>query len=260
MRVGLVLLSLLALSGCAVIMPVHELETPETLGAGGIRISQFSATGPVMATEQNIQASPPNFTSQIGGGRLGVGITQKLQINLEAFGGVGGGSGGSGALKYQWLGNDYFHSEGGKWAASFTARFWGSSAPKFKITSSGTVLTFNAADLTVKGYDFVHLWGYRWTKATGFYAGPKIIIANAKAEYRNVESGPIVQEETRSIFGAGGVVALFLTPHSDVIGLDLILEMEVINLPGTYVSQRYWYTTVGMSLGVPFSIPNIFAN
>lgn len=240
--------------GCAVVAPVHEAEPPETLGPWGFRMAMINATGPALAPTQSLAAMEGSSSKQgLGGGRVGIGIGSKLQLNVEALLTTSVGGSSSASLKYQWTGANAFSAKSGNNVTSTVLRAWNSSAigAAAAVDPTNTVLEY--VDLKGVGYDLTQIFGTRWTDSFGGYIGPKVMTASVSGDYRSDKSGPILSSRSRSVSGGGAVAGLYWAPHSARAGFDATFEVQAINLPATYTNDRVWYATWALMLGVPFT-------
>ena len=105
------------LNACAVAIPVHQVNGPQSLGKYGLDFSIYSGTSPAVGPEYEdgteLEASVDEFLGELNltmGYHLGFGITENLDIELETLLGVPTGSIFIAGLKYQWLGKSFFES------------------------------------------------------------------------------------------------------------------------------------------------------
>lgn len=238
--------------GCAVAVPMHELSTPETLGPLGFRLALVTGSAPAFVTPSaTTNLTTRGETVPLAGYHLDVGITQNLQANVEVLG-SGVNIGTAFALKYQFMGANYFAAKAGNIASALTLRAWNSASPSFKISDVATTPTYSYGDLVAKGYDITFSYGKRFWDPFAAYIGIKAVSGDIEAKYKNAENGPIISTEARNISGAGIVAGLNLGAKSENIGFDLNLEGEAINLPSTFNNDKTWFTSFMLLLGVPF--------
>ncbi len=247
---------LFLLSGCVTALPVHHMESPETLGPWGFRVGFMTNTSPALATKDALSViDDKGHDMTYIGSKLGIGIMEKFQINFEA--GVNGMAGGTGiaSLKWQYKGKPYFETKKGDKTSTFVIRSFNSAAADFDVadlaSSEGDVI-YRSADLNLTGVALTHLWGYRFTDMNGVYGGPQFIQGELKAEYRNTDDGPILEEKKRNINGYGIVAGYYFAGLGRNIGFDFVLEGQLTHLPATFASKYTSYANLGILIAIPF--------
>lgn len=249
LRVLFWLLVLVSLAGCAIAVPVHEGEPPEVLGNWGFRVALLEGTAPMLATPPTNGTADGSIATPLVGFRFGVGFLDRFQLNVDSFAGISSG-GSAFSLKYQWKGDTYFKAEKGNTVQTSVVRIWNGAAANFSLDPT---FSYPYGDIEGSGEDIAHLFGFRPTSWFGLYGGPKITAGRVTANYKTTSGGAVVATNDRGFFGGGAVGGLFLSPHGRHIGFDLNLEGEIMNLPETYSNNRMWYSTIMVTLGLPFS-------
>jgi hypothetical protein len=244
------LLMPLCLAACSVVVPVQEAEPPEALGDWGFRVSYFNGSSPQIAPSVGIDSVAKSLTTS--GVRLGIGFLSRAQVNVDVYHGGLNSTGDSIAIKWQWTGDTYFNADKGNLSQTTVLRAWQGTASGVALSSSSTHIFANS-DLSASGEDVTQLFGYRFFKMFGIYGGPKVMWGKVAADYRDTTDGPVVQSSSRNLWGGGGLTGVFFSPRSKHAGFDLVLESEFMNMPETYSNARTWYTSVMLSVGVPFS-------
>lgn len=252
MRKYLALGLIYLLSGCTVAVPVHEAFSPETLGPWGFRIGQVAGSAPYFLTKQasstvtNVAAPGP-----IAGWHFGVGLSDNLEVDLEAVGGALS-VGMSGALKYQMSGANYFAAKAGNFSSAVTLRAWNAKAPDYKISDSTSSAAYYSGEISADGYDLGVSVGKRMNDWFGAYVGLKGLTGKVQAGYRSTANGPIVTTESRNISGGGLFGAIYISPHGNNVGFDLTLQADLMYLPSLVSDEKTWYNTYLVGIAIPF--------
>ncbi len=242
----------LSAAGCVVAVPMHELNTPETLGPWGFRLGIAAGSAPAFVTPQATTTQISEAAKiGIGGYHIGIGLPSNLQLNLEAMN-QGTSVGMSASLKWQLGGANYFQAKAGNVASAVSLRYWSSVAPDFKLSDISSTSSYYSGELTAKGFDVSYSLGKRFSDWFAGYLGPKIVSGNIEAGYRNTSGGPIVLTESRPLSGAGAFAGISLSPHGEKAGFDFNIEGEFMNLPSSFNDEKVWYTTFMMMVAVPF--------
>lgn len=247
-KIALSLFICLSLTSCTTVIPVHESESPEVLSGGKFRISTFSGSSPVIATQTDTKVNEAVLYPN-SGYRLGFGLAEKLQLNMDVMS-AGLSVGASYSLRYQWKGDTYFNAKKGNKSQATILRSFGSKGINTDLDENYNLYPY--ADLEASGLDISHLFGYRYTNWFGVYAGPKYLNGKLVAEYKNIEDGPVVARDKRNISGYGALVGLFFSFTGKNIGFDINLEYEGFSLPATFGNDHVWYNGWNLLFGVPF--------
>jgi hypothetical protein len=238
----------LLLTACSTVIPVHEGETPEVLSGGDFRLTSFGANSPMLATETATNTNAAILLPSEGY-RLGIGVLDRLQFNVEILSAVSS-VGASYSLKYQWIGDTYFNAKKGNRSQATILRSLNSAGVDLDVDEEGNVYPY--ADIQSTGIDISHLFGYRTANWFGIYAGPKYISGELKAEYKNVEDGPVVETEKRKFSGVGVIAGLHFSFTGEHIGFDIIAEYDGFQLPASYGPDKVWYNGYTLAFGIPF--------
>lgn len=250
------LLAIAYLSGCAVAIPLHEAEPPETLGAGGLRVGFLTGTVPmVTGGEQSSQPNSEGITAAYGALKVQVGVADRLQIGMDT---LSSGSGMANTLgaKYQWTGSPIFDAKANEWVISSAVKMISAAGISNTINLKG--LTYYLGNVGASGYDINTMLGRRWTDQMGFYFGPKFLLATIKTDFKTAPEGSVIESQSRQVMGYGILSGVFLSPHSKAAGVDILLEGFMLNMPGTVSNDRFWYGGLTLSTLMNLNIPEIF--
>jgi hypothetical protein len=245
------LISLTQFLGCAVAIPVHEAETPETLGQWGFRIGLLVGSAPALGVPSSIigGGDPQTDESALEGLKLAVGILPNVDLGFEGYAGAFT-TADRFSLKYQFMGPDFFASDRARWSGSLAFRY--GNAAGTDLTFANGIYRVYAGTLAAKTYELSNIWGYRFAKIAGFYAAPKIIYSTIRADYTFSDGGPVVTSTSRSVTGAGTAIGLHLSPHSEHLGIEAIIEYQLMNFPATFSDDREWYSSFMLAFNIPF--------
>jgi hypothetical protein len=243
----------LVLSGCATVVPVWEGRTPETLGAGGFRLSNYAGEGPLVATDAgSLLSEMEEFP--IAGFRIEGGVHEKVDLSADLF--VSGGSSGTGVgARYQWFGPTLWKAKAGDQALATAGRYWKTDAADYEFSSDLSPV-FLYADLTGKGFDLTTSYSYRISDRFVTYGGYKYLNFKVTVDYKNQSDGPVVSSESRSFDGHGVFAGIGFSGIGNSAGFELIFEGQATQLPRTYATDKAIYTTWVLNLAVPFNFGN----
>lgn len=253
MKYILCLILVLLATGCSIAVPVHEGEPPEVLDNWGFRVALLDGIAPQIAPlGSGVTSDPSGVRESIVGYRMGFGFLERFQLNFDLL--ATGASGGSSvSLKYQWTGDTYFKAHQGNFSQTTIVRYWSGTGSDISLNYNGGTTQSSHSNLTGDGFDVTHLFGYRPADFFGVYGGPKLTAGHVQADYKNDVNGAVLASAKRNFWGGGAIAGIYLAPHSEHIGFDFVLEYELMNLPQTYTDGRDWYSTVMLTMGVPFS-------
>ncbi len=247
----ILILTAVFLNACAVMTPVHEAEPPEVLGNWGFKFGYLVGTSNAVGTERVLTSGQDTvFTDAVIGSRLAFGFLDHFQFTIDAFGGSGS-TGSSAALKWQFMGNNYFEAKAGDVAMAVILRSWSGNSFDYDPNISGDI--YAESDIEGKGTDLTYLIGYRMLDWLGAYIGPKYITGKVTEKYKSVENGPVVFEDSRNVTLYGAIAGLHMSPHSKHFAFDVTMEVQYINTPATYSNVRTWQQNRTIGISVPFS-------
>jgi hypothetical protein len=229
-------------------IPMSEFGTPETLGAGGVRLQPISyGTAPLVSgKEESDEVWLRQKTQLLFSVGAAIGITECIDLEYSCFFGLGQGT--RVGVKWQFLGeNHYFDDHRENWIGSVTARYTRVAFRDLHDPGEGS------DDFAAAG-DLLHLSipiGCRLIPAASWYAGPKLIIGEVKISHPAATARGWSLSRS-GYLGYGGFVGIGLHPHSRHIGIELLTEVYLMNLPTPEISGRAWYPCFNLALALPF--------
>jgi len=236
-------------NGCAMTIPMSEFGTPETLGAGGVRVQPLGVgTAPLVRQEPSeTQSWFGARTQAVASAGLAVGVHDQVDLEFSLFAGLG--SAARFGLKWQLLGSDhYFDAHSGTWIASVAARYTiaenGDPNDPYPDPSADFAAAAHYLQLSFPV-------GYRLTPAASWYAAPKLITGDVNLATRNGDDNGWTRLR-ENYWGYGCSTGVGLHPHSRHLGIELLSEVSFMNLPAPDLTGRTTYICVNLSLALPF--------
>ncbi|MFN8790077.1 MAG: hypothetical protein ACK5Y2_01325 [Bdellovibrionales bacterium] len=253
LRLSLIIMTLVV-GACATVVPVHEAESPRALGPGGFRLAYISGSSPAMATSGvTTETDSSGETMPTSVFRLGVGVLERFQINLDGGLSALGAATGVSSLKWQYEGKSHFEARKGDVAKSLIVKSWSSSSGSLEVSDLGdSNALFSYVDLELEGFTVSHLWGYRFSDMNGIYGGPQLLQGDLRAEYSDTSDGPILRRDKRRVHGYGLIAGYYFAGLGKNIGFDFALEYQFSRLPGTFQSKLANYSSMALMVGLPF--------
>ncbi len=259
---GLLFLGIAAvyLAGCAVALPVHQLHTPQSRGSLNFEFGAMSNTAPSIGPDYEDGSSLDNNTVDSlaeavpsMGAAFGLGITESLDIELEAIANFGSGSIASAGIKYQWLGSNIFSGKAGSMNSSVRVKYFVASGYEDDATNSSSDNIFNGIfteKLEGSGLIVSNSFGYLLADFFGAYVGGQYIQGSLKYDYREGSSTGTLYSGDRSFTGYGPFAGLHLNSSGTSFRAYLAMEVQYTNLPATFSDERVWHESVATYLGL----------
>lgn len=243
-------------TGCALTIPLHEGRSPETLGPKTLRGSLGTGTTATVGTASGSTTPEDDaFNEQTGSFstlRGEFGLTEKIELTGESFGGSTGGGYGAGA-RFQWFGPNVMKAKAGESSMTTGIQVW-SLDTKDSDLDDYVGNAFSYADFEAIGVQLTHSYGYRLGDQWVGYFGARYVNYEMTAEYKNTSGGPVVLTEDRSFYGYGGFLGIALSAMYQGFGFELIAETNLMNMPEVYGSGRTNYRTTNFFVSVPFQL------
>jgi hypothetical protein len=221
-------------------IPLREGRTPETLGPKTLRGSLGKgATATVGTAAGNTAPEDDAFNEQTGSFltlRGEVGLTERIELTGESFGGSTGGGYGIGA-RYQWFGPNVMKAKAGESSMTSGVQLWSLDAKDSDLDDyNGNAFPY--ADFEALGVQLTHSYGYRLGDQWVNYFGARYVNYKMSAEYKNSAGGPVVLLEDRNFYGYGGFLGIALSAMYQGFSFELIAETNLMNMPEVYGSGR----------------------
>ena len=249
------------IQGCALAIPTHQVNSPQTLGNNVLEASILTGigatvgpdfedgTGPALAAEDDFADTNLYF-----GYRVAYGLTEKLDLEAEALASFFTGSSFSAALKYQWMGKSFYDSSPGDWSSAIRVRYLvadGYEDDADESAGSDTILDDVFMEkLDANGLSAALSFGYHVANPFSVYFGAQAMSYDLEYRYREDNATGTLYQGERSINGFGPFLGLSVFTTGDFFRYKFSAEISYTNMPATYSDERVWYE--GIAIGNSF--------
>ena len=248
--------------GCALAIPAHQVNSPQTLGNNVLEAAVLvgtgpsvgpdfvEGTGPALATDDDFADETLYF-----GYRVAYGLNEKLDIEAEALASIFTGSSFTAALKYQWMGKSFYESTPGEWSSAVRVRYMvadGYEDDPNETAGDDTIFDDVFMEkLDASGFSAALSFGYQVANPFSVYFGAQAISMDLEYRYREDNSTGTLYEGERSINGFGPFAGLSVHTTGDFFRYKFTAEYSYTNLPATYSDdEKVWYS--GWAIGNSF--------
>ena len=260
----LIIISALFLQACAVAIPTHQINSPQSLGNNVLEATAMYGTGAAVGPDFE-DGTPPDTTIRadvtdeafIFGGKIAYGLNDRTDIEIEALASFFAGSTSIVGLKYQWLGEPVYKAKAGDSNSAIRLRYISSSGwSDYPEDSAGSDTIFDdifVEDMDASGYSAALSYGYLVTNWFGVYVGGQVIAMDLKFRYREDDANGTLYVGDRSIDGWGPFAGIHFNTTGQFFRFRFTGEYAYTNLPYTYESKTGWYDNLMLSANFLFN-------
>jgi hypothetical protein len=188
---------------------------------------------------------------------FGLGLTNSIDIEVEALANFGSGAISTAAIKYQWLGDSIFSGKAGSSNSSIKIKYFAATGFEDDSEDGSSDNIFNdiyTEKLSGSGFVISNSFGYLLADFFGAYFGGQYIQGSLDFEYREGSSTGTQFSGERTFTGYGPFLGFHLNSAGTSFRVYLAAEFQYTNLPATFSDERVWNESVSTYLGLIFNL------
>lgn len=270
------------LTGCAVLLPVHQVGSAQSLKKRTLRLSMIIGSAPEISS---IDKEVTNVTEKtrntnngyntLSGFQLAYGLTDSIDIEVArmSVGGLffyGGDSLQILGIKYQYLGLPEYSifKKNQRWSAAVRGRlFFDNNTQTLCKNKKPNIINSDFCDSEDKdnsreefrfkyknqGFSFAHIWGYRLNRFFSAYGGLQFLKANVKFKKDFILSKEESLKETRNVSLFGGFLGLTVNSYKQS-GFNYFFSLESSRnlVTAVYEDKKIFIHTPSMAMGFSY--------